>query len=717
MRVYLLQASGPHTAGGYQMPLSLPSLGAYLKQQGHEVAAIDLNFPSPRVPGRYLSADMEVVERIRAFRPDVLGISTTTGERHNARFWAGLMKGFIPDLKVVVGGPHVSYTSRQVLERWKAVDYVVRFEGELPFAKLLERLSNSGPLDDVPGLSYRDADGQVHETERAGLISDLDTLPAPDWTVYNDVDEMIMSYAPVVGRDGPWLSGPTVAMMTSRGCPFLCHFCSTSHFWQGRTRFRSPERVIDELKQIKARWPAVRNVIFHDDTITLRRRHIRRICELMLQEGLKFRWKAWSRLDILDKELLELMQQAGCVCLLCGVEAGTEHGLHLVGKKLKLQRLVENTKLIEESGIGCLYSFIAGIPGETREESLATIRLARRLRSPRAIANVYFGTTIFPGTAFCADLEKAYGPIDWEHPAPTVRPLFSDDAFGNPIAPTITHPWEVTAELVATLGLPSVAQLQSSASPGTALRRVDPGRLHNVRQWSPYLLPQLQALATVLSSVVADPPPKVLSIRGRSKESLLSVCLSDCYETLEELALPEEVLQGFPEADYMIDETFGKLPPGGFQLAIDLNSLADLRAVVRRRIISHVRRTLAPDGTAVFLYQNPDHLTMRAGRILGARKSLASLRRPSVERFRAMLKDAGFAIQGQHSAGIVLPAALSYRLPFSLANTLSGFRLPRSLGSWSILVCKPAKAVSTAPRPASSVIEQPKERTVEAEAL
>src|SRR6185436_19832444 len=163
-----------------------------------------------------------------------------------------------------------------------------------PLLKLVEQLSTNGDVAEVPALVYRDADGKIVETERVKQVPDLDSLPMPDC---------------------PWLSGPTVHTITSRGCPFLCKFCSTSEFWKGKTRFRSAENVVEELKQIRARWPRVENLIFHDDTITLRRKHIEGICELMLREGLKFKWKAWSRLDVLDKPLLDLMREAGCAVL------------------------------------------------------------------------------------------------------------------------------------------------------------------------------------------------------------------------------------------------------------------------------------------------------------------------------------------------------------------------------------------------------------------
>jgi radical SAM superfamily enzyme YgiQ (UPF0313 family) len=685
------------------MPLGLPCLGAVLRKHGHEVAALDLNFPAHRIPDRYLKADMEVVGRIRAFRPDILGISTTTCQRYNARFWAGLIKSFIPGLKVVVGGPHVSYTSHQVLERWKAVDYVIRFEGEVPLVKLLEQLSKNGDLAEVPALVYRDGDGKVVETERAKQVPDLDSLPMPDWTVYEDIDAMIMNYSPTMMRDGPWLTGPTVHTLTSRGCPFLCKFCSTSEFWKGKTRFRSAENVVEELKQLRARWPMVENLIFHDDTITLRRKHIEGICELMLREGLKFKWKAWSRLDVLDKPLLDLMREAGCAVLMCGAESGTERGLQLVGKKVKLKRLVENTRMIEESGIGTLYSFIAGIPGETKAEAMTTIEMVRKLESPYAIANVYHGTTIFPGTAFCMDFERAHGPIDWENPALSMRPYFGNDSLGNPLAPNVGFPAEVVAELSAALGLPSVAQLQPSTSSRARARTLHKLYLDDVQRWSPFVLPQLEEVAFVMASAVDVPQPKVLCLSGRSKESVLSVSISDTYEDVVKLTLPNEVLQGFPEADGMIDPAFARLPSSGFHLVIDLNTLSDLREVVRRNVALQIRRTLAVDGTAVFLFQNSDDLGARAGRILGMGKSVAAQRRPSVKAFRAMLETAGFAIISERSAGIGMHYMIRSRLSPRVAHAISRLRLPKSLGAWSMFVCGKESQAMDIVSPAPSV--------------
>jgi len=201
------------------------------------------------------------------------------------------------------------------------------------------------------------------------------------------------------------------------------------------------------------------------------------------------------------------------------------------------------------------------------------------------------------------------------------------------------------------------------------------------------VLPQLEEMASVLALAVDVPQPKVLCLSGQSKESVLAVSISDTYEDVEKLTLPTEVLQGFPEADGMIDPAFARLPSGGFHLVIDLNTLRDLREAVRRNVALQMRRTLAVDGTAVFLFRNSDDLGARAGRILGLGKSVADQRRPSVEAFRTMLEAAGFAIISERSAGIGMHHLIRSRLSPRTAHAISKLRLPKSLGGWSMFVC------------------------------
>jgi len=258
MRVFLLE-SGLWEADskGFKISLGLAYLGSYLKKLGHEVTALDLNYPAHNVSQRYMWEDPAVISSIQSFRPDIVGISCCTETRHNARYWAGVIKQRMPDVKIVVGGPHVSFVPDQTLNHWKAVDYVIRFEGEKPLAELIDALVSGKPLTNVPSLAYRDESGRVIVNQRAGLIENLDSIPFPDMAIFCDGDEIILNSVPIEARYDLF-QGPMVHVMTSRGCPFRCRFCSASHFWDARVRFRSPGNVIEELKLIRKRWPIIK---------------------------------------------------------------------------------------------------------------------------------------------------------------------------------------------------------------------------------------------------------------------------------------------------------------------------------------------------------------------------------------------------------------------------------------------------------------------------
>jgi radical SAM superfamily enzyme YgiQ (UPF0313 family) len=125
------------------------------------------------------------------------------------------------------------------------------------------------------------------------------------------------------------------SIICSRGCPFNCRFCSVTKMWGARCRFRSVESVITELKEMNTKYD-ITYVSFWDDTFTLNKRFVKRLCDSILKENLNLRWTCYSRVDTVSKNLLKLMKKAGCIAIFYGVESGSEKVLHIVGKKLIL---------------------------------------------------------------------------------------------------------------------------------------------------------------------------------------------------------------------------------------------------------------------------------------------------------------------------------------------------------------------------------------------
>jgi tRNA A37 methylthiotransferase MiaB len=636
-----------------------------------------------------MQEDPAVFSMIRSFGPDIVGISFCTETRHNARYWAGLIKERMPHVRIVVGGPHVSFVPEQTLNHWKVIDYAICFEGEKPLGDLISALISDAPLSQVPSLAYRDENGSVCVNARVGLIENLDTIPFPDMGIFCDGDEIILNSVPIEARYDLF-QGPMVHVMTSRGCPFKCRFCSASHFWDGRVRFRSPGNVIEELKRIRKRWPTIKNLAFHDDAITLRRSHIEQISELMLKDRLDFKWVAWSRLDGVDRGLVRLMKKAGCVYLKFGVESGTVRGLELVGKHLRLDVIPEKVQMLKDEVIESSFSFIVGIPGETKEEAMSTIRMIRRLKLNRKSIQVVMGTQIYPGTYFCDSFEKEHGPIDWDAPDPSFEHLFGRDPLGNPLCPTMGFPAETSNQFMAARGLPFAHELRNP-KPRTAMRDSSGAtdQVHSVELWSPYILPQVYHLDGILKEHVGG-NSSLLCVRGKSEESLLALFLADYDPGMQELALPTDVTARYPEAGRQLDEMLKRHQDAAFRLIVDLNSLCDVSAELRARTLRELRRILSKDGAAIFLFRNPRHLVSRLGRAVGVEGSLASQRRPLLETFTSQIGDAGFRISRQISGGVMVPRGVVRSLSRSVARRLSSVRLPQSIAVWNVMVCKAA---------------------------
>ena len=673
MRVFLLQPCTSHEASkGFKVPLGLAYLAAYLKREGHDVAAMDMNYPLDSPPRRYLREDSEVIETVQAFNPDVIGFSCYTHTRHNAYFWAEVLKRHIPGVTTVFGGPHVSFLPEQILNRHPEVDYIIRFEGEIPFASFLRELENGTNMDGVPSLAYRDAKGHPTVTERMGFIKDLDSLPDPDISVFYHADELMMQAKPVEGRSDLF-QGPMLHIMTSRGCPFGCKFCCSSHFWGKGVRFHSPERVIEQIKMIRERWPTVRNVAFHDDTLTLKRSHVQRICELLLAENLKFRWTSWSRLDVLDADLLRLMKEAGCVYLKCGIESGTERGLKLVGKKIRLAEVPEKVQMIKDSGIVGAFSFILGIPGETTEEAYETIRMIRRLGVTRENLRVNFWTLIHPGTYFCREFEKKHGQIDWDEPDSSILRFFTRDSLGNPIMPYVAFDHKVVKQLKAAVHIPL---------PHEGLERQDrQSAIKELRAGSFYLYRQFISMENVLRTISSE-VSRVLCLHVTSDESVLRIPLEETGFEITELAASSLLSHQAGEKS-ALDE----LKNASCDLVIDLNSMPEIPQERWTSVIDQLGRVLVDEGYAIFFWRNSQHLLSRVRQRLGlagyVKQQAYSIAADDCVR---LLQSRGFSVIRRRGEGIEIPW-LSRRFP-ALWRFLREQVSWAPISFWNLILCK-----------------------------
>jgi len=334
-------------------PLGLAYLAGILRREGAEVRILDL------LMSRY-SPDL-LRRELAGFQPHVVGATCSTVNFKAASRVLRLCKGFNPGLVTVIGGPHASFVAAGLIEKAPWIDVVVMGEGDQTVVELVEALSRGSGLASVAGVAFR-KDGRAVINSPRPLIRDLDSLPLPARDLLP-----ISKYRA--------LKVPCT-VITSRGCPFGCIFCSAPKMFGRGVRYRDPKLVVDEIEMIN------RELGFHeinivDDTFTVKEPHVQAICQGIRDRGLDITWSVYSRVDTINPRVLNTMKEAGCTWVCFGLESGSQKILDTIKKRITTAKSREAIRMATESGLNVLASFILGLPGENPETAGQTVGLAR----------------------------------------------------------------------------------------------------------------------------------------------------------------------------------------------------------------------------------------------------------------------------------------------------------------------------------------------------
>jgi len=360
-------------------PLGLAYIASMLRQN-HEVKIID------SIILNYTLRDIE--KELQTFNPDVVGIASVTPSIYEAYKVAKIAKKVREDCIVVFGGPHATFMSRQTLEECKYIDIIVKGEGEETIKELIESIEKGAPLNKVRGITFREKN-EIIDSEPRPFIKNIDDIPFPS----RDLLPMHLYKFNGVKY---------TTMLTSRGCPFKCSFCSSSRLFGGYWRGRSPENVLEEMKIIYEEYN-IKNIEFIDDTFTLDQERAEKICDGIIKQGWDISWGASSRVDTLSKKLVEKMKKAGCWILFLGIESGSQKILDAIGKRITIEQAKEAVKIIKDAGIQVLGSFIIGFIQDTKETIKETIKFAKSLNLDYAEFSIL---TPYPGTPIYEYVEK-----------------------------------------------------------------------------------------------------------------------------------------------------------------------------------------------------------------------------------------------------------------------------------------------------------------------
>ncbi len=357
---------------GIWPPLGLLYLATMLKEHGYSVEILDVIERGLDSAG----ARQAILES----GADLIGITATTpairGVLEAARFAkeAGAM--------VVIGGPHLEIFPDETLS-FAEVDFAVQGDGEIPLLRLAEALSTPWPdFSRVPGLVYKQ-NGTVFKNG-VYVEKDLDSIPFPDWNLvrlrsYSRADALI----------------PLATMISGRGCPYRCGFCYRGVSGMV-TRFRNPVSVVEEMEYLQKNW-GVREIVFCNDTLTMRRDDIMAICDEILRRNMRIFWQGATRVDTVDPAMLKAMKGSGCKQLKFGIESGSSEILELMQKGISKEQARNAFLWCKKEKIRIGAYFIIGYAKENERTIQETIDFAREL-GPDFV--MFYAGIPLPGTDF-----------------------------------------------------------------------------------------------------------------------------------------------------------------------------------------------------------------------------------------------------------------------------------------------------------------------------
>jgi len=374
VRILLINPSYPFEEFP-RLLVTLPYLASALRREGHEVQILDLLLAR--------TTPEKIERRMQSFRPQLVGITSVTLNHHIASGIAEVVRKCDHEVPIAMGGPHVSFEIEGSFRDLPALDYIGIGEGEHTMIELARSLEGRMDVRDVRGLALRDrSTGSIHRTAARPLEDDLDELapPARD----------LVPLARYLAFDSH------ASVVTSRGCPYECIFCSAPA-WTGRkVRYRDPIQCVDEIEELS--HLGFREITIEDDLFTLYRKHFLAVCGELERRNTGIRWNAFSRVDTITPEIVEVMARSGCQAICFGVESGDQEVLDLVKKKSNLAMVRDAMRMTQEVGISALASFIIGLPGETEETLKRTVEFADSLKQEFGSLYGFHILAPFPGT-------------------------------------------------------------------------------------------------------------------------------------------------------------------------------------------------------------------------------------------------------------------------------------------------------------------------------
>ncbi len=383
-------------------PLGLGYIGAVLEQENFDVAIYNAEIdPELESNDSYVYTFLnnhknmsefwnshdhpvwqEIEMVIREYDPAVIALSVMTNKSDICTRIATMAKNINPKIVTVAGGYHPTLSPSDT----HGFDYVLRGEGEYSFLKLMRvLLDGRGALSEVSRLGGN--------PEHPNQVVDIEKLPHP-------AKHLVLGEA-------AYPKGGLSIVISSRGCPFSCTYCSSPAFFGRRVYYRPFSDVINEITELQDRY-GLKEFYFADDTFTIKKPRVHEFCRELISRKMRINWSCITRLDLIDEPTLELMKESGCNNIWLGVESGTERILEVVGKDLNMAKIRSKVRLLRNMEMPWSGFFMIGLPSETVDEMHQTYQFMKELNPSHAEVNIF---NPLPGTDLYHLAEKQ-GKLD-----------------------------------------------------------------------------------------------------------------------------------------------------------------------------------------------------------------------------------------------------------------------------------------------------------------
>lgn len=293
----------------------------------------------------------QAIKKIKNFSPDIIGVQMFTMTASDVVKFLKSIKKMDSSIKTIVGGAHPTIFPKETISL-NCVDYIILGEGERAFSNLVKNIEKGNPYPKIKSVGFKNGE-EIYLNRESNKINDLDSIPLVDRSVLN-LEKYKSSFS---------CDKRITSIVTSRGCPYNCIFCAK---FQKKFRAHSPEYVVNDIEQ--SLELGIEEIFVVDDTFSLDLSRAKKICRLIIERKLDFNWYISTRVDTVDKELLQLLNRAGCKQINYGIESGSQKIIDNLNKGIDLEKAKETIRKTKEAGIQVLCYFMIGLPGETSKE-------------------------------------------------------------------------------------------------------------------------------------------------------------------------------------------------------------------------------------------------------------------------------------------------------------------------------------------------------------